>query len=208
MAISLVLEWDVGQWLALEDTFQEAIQDSMILQRNLFRDIRQDLYDGLIEEITAQKLDYTRTYRNSIFVDVAGTKDNPELLFGFRPVGPQAERLHLYYPVLEHGSAPIDMVPKKPIIAWADKKLGVGKQDGGAIAMHIQMEGVDPNPILERFFDVDEDGQLTGLTEETFEIAEKHIDAMMEKFEEAYVDNMKNNQTRMRSTLTGQFVAF
>jgi hypothetical protein len=164
------IDYDISEWFNLEDSIQTLINSFPQMKRQFFDNIRGELDTLIRQEITIQDIDDTGTYSNSLNIDVLGSEDDPSLHIGFDPVGQEADRLPIYWKVLEFGSDPIPLVPRFKLGAWGARKLG-SRLSGFNVASKIMKFGIRPHPILSKFFILGQpNGDLLGITSVTQQI--------------------------------------
>jgi hypothetical protein len=131
-----------------------------------------------------QGIRVTGTYENSIGIEETGTSRNPEISIVINPVGPESDRLPIYWKVLEFGSAPNHNVPVGRLIQWANTKFN-NPGAGWMVAQSIKERGTRPHPILSSIFQLSRpDGEIIGITG----LAELIADEEAQKI----LDNMTN----------------
>lgn len=124
----------------------------------------------------------TRTYVDALdsIVLPGNAPGESRLFFGhLNPSGIGAERLPIYWRVLERGSPPIANVPRQALIAWSLRRFG-NAGIGMAVARRIREVGIEPQPILQHFFIFDSSfSEVIGATPRTNTIIEEELSEML-----------------------------
>ncbi len=173
----MVFKVDITQWLDYEAMLAEVSLNITGMKRRFLESLGRLIIADLLPLIH----DFTGTYRQSLRsrVSTAGVATlNIELI----PTGGQAERLPIYWQVLEHGSNPVTfsdasgvLVPAEMVrnlTVWAGIRLG-NPSAGKAIATSIARRGVRPNPILSHIFVFSGGSQVVGVTPRATELVKK-----------------------------------
>lgn len=105
------------------------------------------------------------TYLESLTSSITDIDGQPALMLELVPQGPEAERLPIYWRVLERGAQANPRMPESTLIAWSLQKFG-SPQIGLAIvnANRKMMRGIQSNPVLSSLFLFGEDLVPIGLT--------------------------------------------
>ena len=131
-------------------------------------------YKGVIDnrQLT-QNIRYTGTYEQSLKIVAGGNVQEPTVSLVLDPSGPGADRLEIYWKVLEFGANPSPNVLSAPLKEWVGVK-GYGGDVGGArVANRIRSRGINAHPILSSIFILTPpNGDVAGLTNEAITIAE------------------------------------
>ena len=164
-------------------------------------------YKGVIDnrQLT-QNIRYTGTYEQSLKIVAGGNVQEPTVSLVLEPSGPGADRLEIYWKVLEFGANPSPNVLSAPIKAW----VGVKGYGGAAGARHvsnlIKTRGINAHPILSSIFILTPpNGDVAGLTKEAITIAEIEAQKMMDVLIDSYV-NPKTGQVSVRGA-RGRFIS-
>ena len=164
-------------------------------------------YKGVIDnrQLT-QNIRYTGTYEQSLKIVAGGSTQDPNVSLALEPSGPGADRLEIYWKVLEFGANPSPNVLSAPLKEWVGVK-GYGGDVGGArVANKIRSRGIEAHPILSSIFILTPpNGDVAGLTNEAITIAEIEAQKMMDVLVDSYV-NPKTGQVSARGAL-GRFVS-
>ena len=164
-------------------------------------------YKGVIDnrQLT-QNIRYTGTYEQSLKIVAGGNVQDPNVSLSLEPSGPGADRLEIYWKVLEFGANPSPNVLSAPLKDWVGVK-GYGGDVGGArVANAIRTRGIEAHPILSSIFILTPpNGDVAGLTREAIIIAEIEAQKMMDVLVDSYV-NPKTGQVSARGAL-GRFVS-
>ena len=164
-------------------------------------------YKGVIDnrQLT-QNIRYTGTYEQSLKIVAGGNVQDPNVSLALEPSGPGADRLEIYWKVLEFGANPSPNVLSAPLKDWVGVK-GYGGDVGGArVANKIRSRGIEAHPILSSIFILTPpNGDVAGLTNEAITIAEIEAQKMMDVLVDSYV-NPKTGQVSARGAL-GRFVS-
>jgi len=164
-------------------------------------------YKGVIDnrQLT-QNTKWTGTYEQSLKIIAGGSDKDPTMSLVLEPTGPQADRLGIYWKVLEFGANPSPNVLSSAIVEWATTKLGVGNIEGIRIANRIRSRGINPHPILSSIFILTPpDGNVVGLTKNAETIAEIESQKIMDKLLEIYI-NPRTGQVSARGAM-GRFIS-
>ena len=164
-------------------------------------------YKGVIDnrQLT-QNIRYTGTYEQSLKIVAGGNAQDPNVSLALEPSGPGADRLEIYWKVLEFGANPSPNVLSAPLKEWVGVK-GYGGDVGGArVANAIRTRGIEAHPILSSIFILTPpNGDVAGLTNEAITIAEIEAQKMMDVLVDSYV-NPKTGQVSARGAL-GRFIS-
>ena len=164
-------------------------------------------YKGVIDnrQLT-QNIRYTGTYEQSLKIVAGGNVQDPNVSLALEPSGPGADRLEIYWKVLEFGANPSPNVLSAPLKEWVGVK-GYGGDVGGArVANAIRTRGIEAHPILSSIFILTPpNGDVAGLTNEAITIAEIEAQKMMDVLVDSYV-NPKTGQVSARGAL-GRFIS-
>lgn len=195
---------NISQW----DNFLRIVQNldtSMpTLKRNFLLTLAANFQSRLNSIIDEMNIDYTGTYRQSFKFEVT-TDDSPKLRIFMAPTGEGAERLPIYWKVLERGAAPNPLVPEENIVMWAAIKLGSAGA-GVAIADHIRREGIKPHPILSRLFILTINFNPVRLTNEGVAIVREAVDQYTNGIREIFFTRRgKAVRQQMIRTPSGRF---
>ena len=165
------------------------------------------MYKGVIDnrQLT-QNIRYTGTYEQSLKIVAGGNVQEPNVSLLFDPSGPGADRLEIYWKVLEFGANPSPNVLSAPIKEWVGVK-GYGGDVGGArVANAIRSRGIDAHPILSSIFILTPpNGDVAGLTNEAIAIAEIEAKKMMDTVVSTYI-NPRTRQVSARGAM-GRFIS-
>ena len=138
-------------------------------------------YKGVIDnrQLT-QNIRYTGTYEQSLKIVAGGNVQDPNVSLALEPSGPGADRLEIYWKVLEFGANPSPNVLSAPLKEWVGVK-GYGGDVGGArVANAIRTRGIEAHPILSSIFILTPpNGDVAGLTPEATKIAEVEAQKIM-----------------------------
>ena len=154
-------------------------------------------YRSVIQgRMLTQNIKYTGTYEQSIKIEFRGSTQEPTIALVMRPQGIGADRLPIYWKVLEFGSNPSPNVLSAPIIDWAGTKLGADTLGGIKIANRMRSRGINPHPVLQSIFVLTRpDGEVSGLTGLATSIAEEELNKIMGDLQQVYI----NPVTRQKS---------
>lgn len=126
------------------------------MQADFFREVGAELV-RLLQEITESRgISVTRTYIDSFVYHVnEGVAGQSELIVEMEPTGPEADKLEVYWKVLESGLQPARTVPPTfRIVQWAEAR-GMSPNLGGFIAKSMRKKGIKSNPIIKLVFELD-----------------------------------------------------
>jgi hypothetical protein len=156
---------NVSEWQEFADLVKQARGLLPETQERLMRRIGGDMISFLKAILVEQNILWTGTYLASLGFEVIPSGDKPMLAVGLTPRGPEADRLPVYWKVLERGAQPNVRMPKDVLAVWAAQKLGnINLGLAFVNANRAMTRGVQPNPVLSRLFHLS--GQLVpiGLT--------------------------------------------
>ena len=186
----------------IDNLFQSLPNAKLSLLRNIVAQ-----YKGIIDnrQLT-QNIRYTGTYEQSLKIVAGGSAQDPNISLALEPSGPGADRLEIYWKVLEFGANPSPNVLSAPLKEWVGVK-GYGGDVGGArVANAIRTRGIEAHPILSSIFILTPpNGDVAGLTNEAITIAEIEAQKMMDVLVDSYV-NPKTGQVSARGA-RGRFVS-
>ena len=189
---------------SINAVFQSLPNTKLSLLRNIVAK-----YKGVIDnrQLT-QNIRYTGTYEQSLKIVAGGNVQDPNVSLTLEPSGPGADRLEIYWKVLEFGANPSPNVLSAPLKDWVKgKPFGYGGDVGGArVANKIRSRGIEAHPILSSIFIlIPPNGDVAGLTNEAIAIAEIEAQKMMDVLVDSYV-NPKTGQVSARGAL-GRFIS-
>lgn len=164
-------------------------------------------YKGVIDnrQLT-QNIRYTGTYEQSLKIVAGGNVQEPNVSLLFDPSGPGADRLEIYWKVLEFGANPSPNVLSAPIKEWVGVKGYGGAAGARHVSNRIKTRGIDAHPILSSIFILTPpNGDVAGLTKEAITIAEIEAQKMMDVLIDSYV-NPKTGQVSVRGA-RGRFIS-
>ena len=189
---------------SINAVFQSLPNTKLSLLRNIVAK-----YKGVIDnrQLT-QNIRYTGTYEQSLKIVAGGNVQDPNVSLTLEPSGPGADRLEIYWKVLEFGANPSPNVLSAPLKDWVKgKSFGYGGDVGGArVANKIRSRGIEAHPILSSIFILTPpNGDVAGLTNEAIAIAEIEAQKMMDVLVDSYV-NPKTGQVSARGAL-GRFIS-
>jgi len=189
---------------SINAVFQSLPNTKLSLLRNIVAK-----YKGVIDnrQLT-QNIRYTGTYEQSLKIVAGGNVQDPNVSLTLEPSGPGADRLEIYWKVLEFGANPSPNVLSAPLKDWVKgKSFGYGGDVGGArVANKIRSRGIEAHPILSSIFIlIPPNGDVAGLTNEAIAIAEIEAQKMMDVLVDSYV-NPKTGQVSARGAL-GRFIS-
>jgi len=189
---------------SINAVFQSLPNTKLSLLRNIVAK-----YKGVIDnrQLT-QNIRYTGTYEQSLKIVAGGNVQDPNVSLTLEPSGPGADRLEIYWKVLEFGANPSPNVLSAPLKDWVKgKPFGYGGDVGGArVANKIRSRGIEAHPILSSIFILTPpNGDVAGLTNEAIAIAEIEAQKMMDVLVDSYV-NPKTGQVSARGAL-GRFIS-
>ena len=189
---------------SINAVFQSLPNTKLSLLRNIVAK-----YKGVIDnrQLT-QNIRYTGTYEQSLKIVAGGNVQDPNVSLTLEPSGPGADRLEIYWKVLEFGANPSPNVLSAPLKDWVKgKSFGYGGDVGGArVANKIRSRGIEAHPILSSIFIlIPPNGDVAGLTNEAITIAEIEAQKMMDVLVDSYV-NPKTGQVSARGAL-GRFIS-
>ena len=186
----------------INNLFQSLPNAKLSLLRNIVAK-----YKGVIDnrQLT-QNIRYTGTYEQSLKIVAGGNVQEPTVSLVLDPSGPGADRLEIYWKVLEFGANPSPNVLSAPLKEWVGVK-GYGGDVGGArVANAIRTRGIEAHPILSSIFILTPpNGDVAGLTREAITIAEIEAQKMMDILVDSYV-NPKTGQVSVRGA-RGRFIS-
>lgn len=199
--------YDFSDLFKLNDSIQGLLDALPSVKASLLRDIVARFRSVIVNEQLTQNIRYTGTYEQSMKIIGGGSVDEPIVSLEMIPQGPQADRLPIYWKVLEFGADPSPNVLTSAIIDWASAKLGVGILDGINIANRIRSFGINPHPILQSVFVLTRpDGEVVGLTGIGESIVQEEMGKAMSDLVQVFT-KISTRQVIGKSRVTGRFVS-
>lgn len=159
----MVLRSDLTEWYAFEDGLRRAAQNTKEHQRRFTEQLGTRFLSLIREQIQLQDITVTGTYENSLVLEKIQIGGVTATVLTFRPVGPEANRLAIYWKALEGGTVPNPNVPKSRLQVWSTLRFGspiIGKW----VAASIRKKGTLAHPILSHIFLFDGEWNPIGLT--------------------------------------------
>lgn len=201
----MVLRVDISEWIQYEDSIQSVLDSMPEITDRVMNQLVLGFLTALITIVDQQNITYTGTFRDSLRVI---EEKNGRVLTQI-PTGQGAERLPIYWKVLERGTPPLKPVPLQPIVEWAEVKLG-DAQLGRIITRSLRERGIQPHPVFSRLFVLDSDFNAVGLTVEGEEIALRVIEEYHRGIEEHLIRRgLRAGQLqRIRRGERGRFISF
>lgn len=201
----MVFRVDISEWIEYEDSIQNVLNNMPEITERTLNQLVAAFLTALIGIVDQQNITYTSTFRDSLRV-IEG--DNGKILTQL-PTGPGAERLPIYWKVLERGTPPGRPVPLQPLVEWAEAKLGDASL-GWAITRSLREKGIQPHPVFSRLFVLDSDFNAIGLTVEGEEIAIQVVEEYHRGIEEHLIRRgpRAGQIQRIRRGARGRFIPF
>jgi hypothetical protein len=166
------------------------------LKKEVLRSIAARYRSQIQGQMLTQGIKYTGTYEQSIKIEFRGSREEPTIALVMRPQGIGADRLPIYWKVLEFGANASPNVLSAPIINWASTKLGADTLGGIKIANNMRSRGINPHPVLQSIFVLTRpDGEVAGLTGLGRAIAEEELNKAMEGLQNLYVNPVTRQQS-------------
>lgn len=198
------VEIDFTEWLLYLDAV-EAVSNEIPngLSRFLERVVTK-YTEEIHGNMDSRNIDWTGTYRNSARLDLSGLNgNNPTASFIIDPNGREADRLDIYWKVLEFGGVPNPNIPTRRIQQWSTEKFG-SPTLGKVIAGLIRLRGIQPSPVLNTIFQlIPPSGEISGLTSHAEDLAETEANILMAELEGIYetiVNFRTGSQVRFRNS--------
>jgi hypothetical protein len=178
----------------------ESVLDQIPTAKNEFlRSTLARYRNSILTSMLAQNIRHTGTYEESVGIDSTGSSDEPELSIIIEPKGPNADRLPIYWKVLEFGSRPIWNLGKESIRDWVSEKIGGGEGDLARITNSIRSYGVRPHPVLSNIFILTPpEGEIAGLTPLAIGIAEEEAQAILDRLLNTLITPTKTGKMQAR----------
>jgi len=176
------------------------------LKKEVLRSIAARYRSQIQGQMLTQDIKYTGTYEQSIKIEFRGSREEPTIALVMRPQGIGADRLPIYWKVLEFGANASPNVLSAPIKAWVGVKGYDGDIGGAKVANKMRSRGINPHPVLQSIFVLTRpNGEVAGLTGLGRAIAEEELNKAMEGLQDIYV----NPVTRQRSIrgARGRFIS-
>lgn len=143
---------DFSEWGNYPAAIQSIINSIPALKLRFFQNVRDRYMSILRQRQLEQNINVTGTYRDSLTSSVEGAgTNNPALRIFMEPIGQNADRLSIYWRVLEFGGFPNPNVPTGALELWGFQKWG-SPVSGRTVARKIASTGIDPHPILQSLF--------------------------------------------------------
>ena len=114
------------------------------LKKEVLRSIAARYRSQIQGQMLTQGIKYTGTYEQSIKIEFRGSREEPTIALVMRPQGIGADRLPIYWKVLEFGANPSPNVLSAPIKAWVGVK-GYDGDIGGAKVLGVEHIGIALN---------------------------------------------------------------
>ena len=179
----VLFSYDFKDLVKLNTSLNNVLTSLPSAKRTLLRNIVSRYRSVIQDQILTQNIRYTGTYEKSIKVLSGGSEQEPTMSIVMDPTGSGANRLPIYWKVLEFGAGPSPNVLSPPILVWADQKLGTDITGGFRIANRIRSRGINPHPILSSIFILNPpDGGVSGLTPLAESISEQESQKVMDRF--------------------------
>lgn len=175
---------DVSEWFEFVEVMRDVQRSVPEIQGEFLQDLASRLIEGIMEIAVSQGNVFTGTYLQSLSADIT-TGDHPTMTLGFSPQGEGADRLPIYWRVLETGAQPNPAIPEGALIEWAAVKFG-NPYLGILIANsnRAMLGGISPNPILSHLFVFSSDLIPIGLTPRGMSLLELSGEKFKEGLEE------------------------
>ncbi len=159
----MVLQSDLSEWFAYEDGLRRAGRNTKEHQRRFSERLGMRFLASIREQIQAQDITVTGTYENSLVLERVQSAGITATVLTFRPKGPEADRLAIYWKALEGGTVPNPNVPKSRLQAWSTIRFG-NPTIGKWVAAGIRRKGTLAHPVLSHIFQFDAEFNPVGLT--------------------------------------------
>jgi len=159
----VVLRSDLTEWYAFEDGLRRAAQNTREHQRRFVERLGAEFMREIRSQIQLQDITVTGTYENSLVLEKTQIGGMTATVLTFRPVGPEADQLAIYWKALEGGTIPNPSVPKSRLQVWSTIRFG-SPTIGKWVAASIRKKGTLAHPILSHIFLFDGEWNPIGLT--------------------------------------------
>jgi len=182
-----LFKYDFKDLVKLNSSLENILNSIPTAKRELLRNIVARYRSVIQDQILTQNIKYTGTYEKSIKILSRGSAQEPNVSIVMNPTGLGADRLPIYWKVLEFGAGPSPNVLSAPIVNWAIQKLGADVVGGFKIANSIRSRGINPHPILSSIFILTPpNGEVAGLTPLAESISEQESQKLMDRFSRSW----------------------
>ena len=167
------------EWSDFADQMRDLRTQLPQLEMRALEEIRDGILRYLFTRITSRTV-WTSTYLNSLRGGVIQFRGKPAVVVELQPTGPEAERLPIYWKVLERGAQPNPEMPRKALLTWSRERFGTAAVGLGLIKLNRSLSrGVLPNPVLSAIFVLDGSFNPVGLTAQGQLIVESALRELM-----------------------------
>ena len=147
---------DITEWEEFGERVESLREEVPRIQVEVLSDLGESIVDRLQEIVVKGENIWTGTYLQSINSAIFDQNGQPNLVVGLFPSGPQADRLPIYWKVLEGGASSNPSIPKDALIAWSVAKFGSPLIGLAVIKRNRTGDGgIMANPIISRLFVLD-----------------------------------------------------
>jgi len=158
-------ESDISGWIEFGEVLADVQDEIPSARHDMLTQLGEEIVDDIRGNLLAGDHIWTSTYFDSLnsLIDGEG-----KLHIGLMPIGSQAERLPVYWKVMETGASPNLDMPSGPLIQWAGEKFG-NPALGYMLARSNRAgrAGIRANPVLSDFFQFGEDFTPVAMTPRT-----------------------------------------
>lgn len=159
----MVFRSDLTEWYAYEDGLSRVAEGTKERQKRFSERLGTRFLAAIREQIQLEDITVSGTYENSLVLEQIQIGGVAATLLTFRPVGPEADRLAIYWKALEGGTVPNPRVPKGKLQAWSLARFG-NASIGSFVAASIRRKGTLAHPILSHIYQFDAEFTPIGLT--------------------------------------------
>lgn len=186
-----VTRLNIDGWLNYIDVIQNIRNNHVNAQRKFLERLGFRYLNRIQANMSAQNIDASRTYRNSLRLDKRQLGNKfPRLSLIIQPTGPERDRIGIYWKTLEFGSSPNPNVPNRKLIQWAGYK-GVNPAFGVLAAEHIRAFGTRPHPVLSDIFIIaPNSGEIIDVTSLAKSIAEEEGRLFLRELESIFEEKI------------------
>jgi len=182
----IIEQINFSEWIKYTSVITNIMTSVLPLKREYLRNVASRYRSVILDTMLSQNIKYTGTYEQSVKIVSSGVSDNPEVSLVIDPVGPQSDRIGIYWKVLEFGAGPNENISTNKIVDWAASKFG-DPSAGYRIAHNIRTRGINPHPIIQSIFHlIPPEGQPTGLTTRAQQIAEEEAGKFITSLERVF----------------------
>jgi hypothetical protein len=190
---------DISGWQNADNAIKSVLKQVPAVKGELLRNTVGRYRDTILTTMLSQGTRWTGTYQDSVGIESTGTSKDPELAIIIDPQGRNADRLPIYWKVLEFGSQPIWNLGRNALRDWVTEKVGGDEGDLARITNSIRSYGISPHPVLSSIFILaPPDGEVLGLTPLAISIAEEEAQKLLDRLMETIITISRTGQVQAR----------